>query len=312
VRLFTRSEENRTAEGNMQIPVGLNVWSRLVGEVIPYLDQAAGPFDSLWFPDHVQYDHHNVAEGWSTMLYALARYPDKQCGHEVLCNSFRNPALLAKMAATAQALSGGRVVLGIGAGWQAEEYRAYGWAFPSAKVRIEQLAEAIELIRALWSTAPASYQGRHYQIAGAYCAPQPEPRVPIMVGGSGEQYLLRVVARHADWWNYDFKDAATYTHKQAVLRQHCDAVGRNYDDITQVVRVGVLIAETEQEAQQIQARPETRPLEHGAIGTPEQVAELLLSIVRQGAHRLTVYFADAPRPDGAALFAATVLPYLAR
>ena len=95
----------------MTVPVGLNVWSRLVEELFPYLDQVVGPFDSLWFPDHVQYEHHKVAEGWSLLAFALARYPDKICGHDVLCNSFRNPAHLAKMAATAQTISGGRVVL---------------------------------------------------------------------------------------------------------------------------------------------------------------------------------------------------------
>jgi alkanesulfonate monooxygenase SsuD/methylene tetrahydromethanopterin reductase-like flavin-dependent oxidoreductase (luciferase family) len=296
----------------MPIPVGLNVWSRLVGELIPYLDQVAGPFDSLWFPDHVQYDHHPVAEGWSALMYALARYPGKRGGHEVLCNSFRNPAHLAKMVATAHALSSGRVVLGIGAGWQAQEYAAYGWPFPSARVRIAQLAEAIELIRTLWSAAPATYQGQYYQVANAYCAPQPDSAIPIMVGGSGEQYLLRVVARLADWWNYEFADAATYAHKQAVLQQHCRDVGRNYEDITQAIRVGVLIAETEQEVRRLQLQPETRPMQHGAIGTPDQVAELLLSVIEQGADRLTVHFADAPRPDGALLFAAKVLPHLSK
>jgi alkanesulfonate monooxygenase SsuD/methylene tetrahydromethanopterin reductase-like flavin-dependent oxidoreductase (luciferase family) len=294
----------------MPVPVGLNVWSRLVTELIPYLDQVAGGFDSLWFPDHMQYDHHNVAEGWSTLMFALARYPDKRCGHEVLCNSFRNPAHLAKMVATAQALSGGRVVLGLGAGWHAQEYAAYGWPFPAARERIAQLAEAIELIRTLWTVTPATYQGRYYQVTNAYCAPQPDPIVPIMVGGEGEQYLLRVVARLADWWNYGFTDAATYAHKQAVLQAHCRAVGRNYDDITQVIRVGVLIAETEHEVRRLQEQPDTRPIEHGAIGTPEQVAELLRSIIEQGADRLTVHFADAPRPDGTLLFTAKVLPHL--
>ena len=95
----------------MSVPVGLNVWSRLVEDMFPYVDHAVGPFDSLWFPDHVQYDSNNVAEGWSLLTFALARYPDKLCGHEVLCNSFRNPAHLAKMVATTQAISGGRVVL---------------------------------------------------------------------------------------------------------------------------------------------------------------------------------------------------------
>ena len=294
----------------MPIPVGLNVWSRLVADVIPYLDGAAAPFGSLWFPDHVQYEDHTVAEGWTSLAFALARYPDKYCGHEVLCNSFRNPALLAKMAATAQALSGGRVVLGIGAGWHAEEYLAYGWPFPSARMRIAQLAEAIEAIKTLWTAAPASYQGQHYQLTEAYCEPRPEPCPPIMVGGAGERYLLRVVAQHADWWNYVFSDPAAYTHKQAVLQQHCQAVGRDYDSITQVVRVGVLIAETERELQRLQADPAVRPLDNGLIGTPDQVAETLRGIIKQGADRLTVNIADAPRLDGTALFASAVLPYL--
>src|SRR2546422_1327801 len=108
----------------MAVPVGLNVWSRLVEATFPYLDRTAAPFDSLWLPDHVQYAGHNVAEGWSLLAWTLARYPDKLCGHEVLCNSFRNPAHLAKMAATLQALSGGRLVLGIGAGWNEEDRKS--------------------------------------------------------------------------------------------------------------------------------------------------------------------------------------------
>ena len=104
----------------MAVPVGLNVWSRLVEDTFPYLDQTVAPFDSLWMPDHVQYNGHPVAEGWTLLTWALARYPDKRVGHEVLCNSFRNPAHTAKMVATAHALSGGRAILGIGAGWNEE------------------------------------------------------------------------------------------------------------------------------------------------------------------------------------------------
>ena len=294
----------------MTVPVGLNVWSRLVEELFPYLDQVVGPFDSLWFPDHVQYEHHKVAEGWSLLAFALGRYPDKMCGHDVLCNSFRNPAHLAKMAATAQTISGGRVVLGLGTGWHAEEYQAYGWPFPSARVRIAQLAEAIQLIRALWSNAPATYQGQHYQVTNAYCEPQPNPIPPIMVGGAGEQYLLRVVAEHADWWNYVFSDLEAYARKQAVLKRHCQAVGRDYDTIVQVVHVGVLVAENERAVQRLRESADVRPLENGVIGTPEQVATTLSGIVRQGANRLTVHLADAPRLDGTLLFGLEVIPQL--
>lgn len=295
----------------MPVPVGLNVWSRLVEHTFPYLDRTAGPFGSLWFPDHVQYGSHRVAEGWTLLAYALARYPDKRCGHEVLCNSFRNPAHLAKMVATAQALSGGRVVLGIGAGWNGEEYRAYGWPFPPTPVRIAQLAEAIALIRRMWAGGPASDRGEHYAIAGAHCEPRPDPTPPIMVGGHGETYLLRVVAEHADWWNYSFRDLATYARKQEALRRHCRDVGRDYETIQQVVRVGILIGESEREVERLKADPRTRPLSDiHLVGTPAQVTDTLRQIIAQGAHQLTVNLADVPRAEGTWLFAATVLPHL--
>jgi len=295
----------------MAVPVGLNVWSRLVERTFPYLDKTVAPFDSLWMPDHVQYNGHPVAEGWTLLTWALARYPDKVCGHEVLCNSFRNPALLAKMAATAQALSGGRVILGIGAGWNEEEYHAYGWPYPAHKVRIAQLAESIELIRGMWAGAPAEYRGEHYAISGAYCEPRPDPVPPVMVGGSGEKFLLRVVARHADWWNYVWKGREAYAHKQEVLKVHCREVGRDYDQIQQVVRVGILIAENDREVERVKAAPWIRPLaDMQLVGTPGPVTEALQGIIRQGADRLTVNFADVPRPEATWLFAASVLAHL--
>ena len=295
----------------MSVPVGLNVWSRLVEDTFPYLDLTAGPFDSLWLPDHVQYGGHKVAEGWTLLTWALARYPDKLCGHEVLCNSFRNPAHLAKMIATAQALSRGRVILGIGAGWNEEEYRAYGWPYPPTRVRIAQLGEAIEVIRQMWGAGPAEYHGEHYALTGARCEPRPDPIPPIMVGGSGEKFLLRVVAQHADWWNYVFRGLDAYAHKQAVLAAHCRAVGRDYDAIQQVVRVGILIAETERDLERLRREPWIRPpADIQLVGTPAQVTDTLLEVIGQGADRLTVNFADVPRPEGTWLFAATVLPHL--
>ena len=283
--------------------LGLNVWSRLVEHTFPYLDEAGDGFDSLWFPDHVQYGSHQVAEGWSLLAWALARYPDKTCGHAVLCNSFRSPALMAKMTATLQALSGGRVVLGIGAGWNEEEYLAYGWPFPSTRERIAQLDEAIELIRTLWRDSPASYEGAHYRITGAHCEPRPEPAVPIMVGGSGERFLLRVVARHADWWNYLYVGPDAYRHKQAVLARHCKDVGRDYGAIRQAIHCGVLIAENERELARLRASADVRPVSEGTVvGTPGQVAERLRTAIELGASGVIVHFCDAPRPDGTRIF----------
>lgn len=295
----------------MAVPVGLNVWSRLVEQTFPYLDKTVAPFDSLWMPDHVQYNGHPVAEGWTLLTWALARYPDKRVGHEVLCNSFRNPAHTAKMVATAHALSGGRAILGIGAGWNEEEYRAYGWPYPPTRVRIAQLAEAVQLIRLMWRESPATFKGQFYEIAGAVCAPRPQPAPSVMIGGHGETYLLRCVAEHADWWNYSFRDLPTYVQKQEALKRHCRDVKRDYDAIEQVVRLGILIAENEREIERVKARPGTRPLDDiHVVGTPAQVTEVALAVIKQGARRLTVNFADVPHPEGTWLFASAVLPHL--
>jgi alkanesulfonate monooxygenase SsuD/methylene tetrahydromethanopterin reductase-like flavin-dependent oxidoreductase (luciferase family) len=163
----------------------------------------------------------------------------------------------------------------------------------------------------MWTQSPASFEGEHYRIAGARCEPRPDPVPPVLVGGSGERYLLRVVAQHADWWNYSFRGAEAYTHKQEVLKRHCRDVGRDYDQITQVIRAGILIAETQREVERLKASPDTRPLaDIHVVGTPAQVTDVLRGVLRQGAHRLTVNFADVPAPDGTLLFAETVLPHL--
>ncbi len=297
----------------MAVPVGLNIWSGLVGATMPYLDAVAAPFESLWFPDHVQYDSKPVAEGWSLLTFALARYPDKLCGHQVLCNSFRNPAHLAKMTATCQTLSGGRVVLGIGAGWNEEEYLAYNWPFPKMSVRSAQLAEAIQICRLMWTQSPAHFAGKHYQIANAYCHPHPTPLPPVMVGGAGEKFTLRVVAEQADWWNYIYQDRATYAQKQEVLKDHCRTVGRDYDEIVQVTATNLLVAESAEAVKKVVEAPHVRPVgANGFAGTPTQVAERLLAAIDQGARRVNVSFSDTPRLESTQLFIQEVLPLLSR
>ena len=155
---------------------------------------------------------------------------------------------------------------------------------------------------------PAQFAGEHYQIANAYCEPRPQPPPPIMVGGMGEKHLLRVVAQRADWWNYVFTDLPTYAQKQRALQQHCQDVGRDYAEITQAVVVRVLIGESEAAVKRLLAAPDMRPLEQGMAGTPEQITEFLSAIIGQGANRISINFADAPRPDGTLLFAEQVLP----
>ena len=203
-------------------------------------------------------------------------------------------------------------MLGIGAGWSEEEYLSYGWPFPSARERIAQLAEAISICRLMWTEAPANFDGQYYQIKDAYCEPVPDPIPPVMVGGSGEQYTLRVVAEQADWWNHVFENLETYRHKQEVLKSHCRAVGRDYDEIKQVICRSVLIAENQKELDRLKADPNVRSGGSSLAGTPEQVTETLLQEIDQGADRFVVNLADAPRVEGTLLFAAEVMPHLTR
>jgi len=195
------------------------------------LEMLPSEFTTVWIDDHLQRGERGVMEGWTLLTYLAALYPRFKFGHLVISQSFRNPALLAKMAATLQQLTGGRYILGIGAGWRQEEYRGYGYDYPGGGVRVEQLAEAIEVIRAMWTQSPATYHGTYYRIDGAYCEPKPDPPPPIMVGTNGRK-ALRVTARLADWWNWDGSWEVVYRRPYEILRDHCKEIGRPFGEIT--------------------------------------------------------------------------------
>jgi alkanesulfonate monooxygenase SsuD/methylene tetrahydromethanopterin reductase-like flavin-dependent oxidoreductase (luciferase family) len=188
-------------------------------------------FTTVWIEDHLQKRERPQLEGWTLLTYLAALYPRLKFGHLVISQSFRNPALLAKMAATLQHLTGGRYILGIGAGWKEDEYRGYGYDYPRGGVRVEQLAEAIEVIRAMWSDSPATYHGIHYRIEEAWCEPRPDPPPPIMVGTNGPK-ALGVAARLADWWNWDASWELVYRKPYEILHSHCEEIGRPIEDIT--------------------------------------------------------------------------------
>ncbi|MFN2517622.1 MAG: LLM class flavin-dependent oxidoreductase [Jatrophihabitantaceae bacterium] len=166
------------------------------------LEIGAGALSAMWLSDHLQKGDSPRLEGWTTLTYLAALAPSYRVGHLVLSQSYRNPALLAKMAATLQTLTGGRFVLGLGAGWQQDEYLAYDYPFPPASQRIEQLGEVIDIVRTMWTQCPATYEGRHYRVRDAYCEPRPEPVPPILVGGQGPK-LMHLVAAKADAWHWD-------------------------------------------------------------------------------------------------------------
>lgn len=200
------------------------------------LDAVNQHFDSLWVCDHFygfQRRTDPFLEGWTTLTWLAARYPRVVLGHHVLGLGYRNPALTGKMAATLQTLSGGRFVLGIGAGWREEEYHAYGYEFPKASVRIAQLDEAIQLMRRMWTETAASFSGKHFTIKEAYAPPRPEPAPPVLIGGSGEQLMLPLVGRQADWWNTGAgRGLETFQHKRDIVYRAAEGAGRDPASIT--------------------------------------------------------------------------------
>jgi len=296
---------SRPASG---VEVGISVYSGLGDETIPYLDSVSGAFDSIWLPDHLQSNAEGVMEGWTLLSYCLARYPAQVVGHQVLCNEFRSPALLAKMVATAQVLSSGRAVLGIGAGWHAAEAAAYGMSFPPTETRVERLIEAVGLMRALWSGGEVDFEGDFYRLEGAECLPVPDPVPPVMIGASGERHGLRAVAARADWWNLIFRSLDEYRHKEGVLVEHCERVGRDPDEIKRVLCSQLVIGETESELRRLLERDDIRSVErNGLAGTPQQIVDLFGEAVDAGVDMLIVGFADSPRTDITEIFVDEVL-----
>ena len=193
------------------------------------LDSLSEHITTVWLTDHLQLGDHPNFESWVLMSHLAGLYPRFRYGHLVNCQSYRNPALLAKMGATMQQLTGGRFIMGLGAGWHKEEYNAYGFDFATPGARVEQLAETIEIVHAMWTDPPATYHGKHYRIEDAYCMPQPDPLPRILVGTNGRK-ALAVTARLADGWNWDFT-MSTFEPAYRLLRQECEAIGRDVGEI---------------------------------------------------------------------------------
>ena len=251
----------------------------------------------------------DTLECWTALTYLAASFPQLDFGALVLCQSYRSPALVAKMGATLQLLTAGRFIMGLGAGWREDEYDAYGYEFPKPAVRLAQLEESIQIIRRLWAGGPATYEGKYYQIRDAYCEPTPYPMPPLLIGGGGEKLSMRVIAKYADWWNY-CDTPEVYAHKLSVLRTHCEAVGRDFDDIVKTWDgLQITVAETEAEAWRIyEASPFKR--RGRVVGTPDQVAEQLMAYVDLGVEIFFLRFDDFPSQTGLRLFTEEVMPQL--
>ena len=197
-------------------------------------------FDAVFLYDHFHTvptpQLETVFECW-TSTAALARDTRTiRLGQMVTCNSYRPPSLLAKMASGIDVMSRGRLILGIGAGWYEHEYTAYGYEYPETPERLRMLRESLQVIKAMWTQDLATFEGRYYRVLGAINEPKPvqKPHPPIWIGGAGERVTLKLVAQYGDACNFN-ADVATVKHKLDVLREHCEAVGRDYATILKTV-----------------------------------------------------------------------------
>ena len=248
-------------------------------------------------------------------------------GQMCTCMAYRNPAYLAKVAATADVISGGRVEMGIGAGWYEHEWRAYGYGFPRAGERIGMLDEGVQIFKQLWTNGTATLDGRYYQVDGAQLAPLPlqVDGPPLWIAGGGEQKTLRIAAEHAQYTNFDGSPEG-FAHKSDVLRGHCDAIGRPFDEITRSANYNVVIGETEADVDDriawaeehlsntvpSRAADQAENLRNGPlVGTPEQIVEKLQTLRDLGLGYAITYFLEAAYDrSGIELFEQQVIPAL--
>jgi alkanesulfonate monooxygenase SsuD/methylene tetrahydromethanopterin reductase-like flavin-dependent oxidoreductase (luciferase family) len=275
------------------------------------LSLITGHFDSAWMIDHLMPDNTDQLEGFTALTYMAALYPQLKFGHTVLCQSFRNPALLANMTATLQFMSGGRFILGLGAGWHEVEYRAYGYDFPTNGVRVEQLDETLQIIRALWTQEKATFVGKHYRVIDAQLEPKPDP-LPIIMVGAFKPKMLRLTARHADWWNVSSTGIDVYRRMVGEFECACAEVGRAPSTVLRSWGGGCACASTQQEAE---AFTEGRwriddPEDFGFVGTPQQVIEQMRPFIELGIDYFMFDCGGFPRLTTLELLIKEVLPAL--
>ncbi|MFC1996242.1 LLM class flavin-dependent oxidoreductase [Chloroflexota bacterium] len=284
-------------------------------EIINFLRVLEGQYDSAWLADHFVPWHTetdpiaDTLEAWTGLSYLAGKFKHYAFGTIVLSQSYRNPALLAKMAATFQLMSGGRLILAIGAGWKEDEYLAYGYDFPSTPTRIHQMGEAVQIIRQMWTQPKSTFHGKFYQVEDAICEPKPDPLPPIMIGGGGKKITLRYVAQFADWWNFPGGTSEFYAELLEALKGHCQDVGRDYNEIVKTWAVEcVSVAETHAAALELaQVSPLYDP-DTAIVGTPDEVEEQLRRFTDLGVEHFIFRLPDFPRTNTAEMFAREVVP----
>jgi F420-dependent oxidoreductase-like protein len=284
-------------------------------------------YDSIWSSDHffldTQSEEKNCMEAW-TLLSALAtKTKTLRLGTLVTCNSYRYPSILAKIAASVDHISNGRLEFGIGAGWKEIEYNAYGIPFPIVKDRMDQLEEAIQIIKKLWIEPKASFEGKHYQIKDAFSAPKPVQQLPpIFIGGTGKKRILRMVAKYGDYCNFGwFNKPEKIIELLDILKKHCESIGRDYETVGKSFFASVLIAETGKKLEILlneRAKLRNMSLEdyRNSIGkgvfagTPDQVKERFQELVNLGFDYFQIMFPYPLDYEQSTTFAQLVMPKL--
>jgi len=268
-------------------PSAAQPWSEIL---VTARHAAATGWDGVWIADHFMADAAGptpldtpVLEA-GTLVAALGASVDRvRIGTLVYGNTYRHPAVVANMAVTADHVSGGRFVLGLGAGWQVNEHEQYGIDLPPPGERVERLAEAVAVIRSLLTRPTTTFEGRHYRLTDALCEPKPiQERLPILLGASGDR-MLGVVARHADIWNtWGLPDHIA--ERSAALTRHCEAAGRDPDEIARTAQALVFFTDDEGEAEHRTAASAMPVI----AGTPERMRDVLAAYAEAGLDELIV------------------------
>jgi F420-dependent oxidoreductase-like protein len=280
-------------------------------------------FSSITVMDHLHQirgigPRENFMLEGNTILAALAARTERaSLGLLVGGVTYRNPALLAKIATTLDVISGGRAVFGIGAAWNEEEHRAYGIDFPPLKERFERLEEALKIARLMFTQSESSFEGRHYRIDGALNNPQPlRGDIPILIGGSGERKTLRFVAKYADGCNI-FGDVEQTRHLMGVLDRHCEDVGRDPAEITKTRNGSFIAGRTQEEAERkrdaLLASGVLLParLEITMVGGPDELARQAQEFKDAGLDGLTGSIPDVWDLESVALVGEIIGPVFA-
>ena len=276
-------------------------------------------FDSVWVCDHlysVPMPTLPIFEAWSELAAVAAITERVELGTLVTPPFFRNPAVLAKQVATIDHIAGGRTIVGLGAGWFASEFEAYGCPFPSLGARLGALEETAQVLRSLWTEERTTFEGKHCVVRDAICEPKPVRRPSILIGGGGERRLMGIVARHADIWNNLAAFQPELGAKVEALKRRCADVGRDFASIEVSQQCLVVIAETDdaartglERAQKIYGGHMGAGLEeHGIWGTPQQVIDRIERHRALGCTLLVIEFFGRDTREPARLFAEKVMP----